>query len=124
MEAYCFKCRSKKEIQNAAATKTTHICGVCGTSIRRTKYVVLDKYRLHNSYPITTKCLHCFLLDVKLLKRSLIICFVVGTILNTLNYGNYLNPTVILESPIKLGLNYLVPFLVSITTAAFISRVR
>ena len=65
-----------------------------------------------------------FLLDVNLIKRSLIICFVVGSILNILNYGNYLNPTIILESYVKLGLNYLVPFLVSITTAAFISRVR
>ncbi|MFL2644349.1 MAG: DUF5679 domain-containing protein [Dehalococcoidia bacterium] len=42
MEAYCFKCRSKKEIQNPAAVTlkngrpaTQGTCGVCSTKLFR-----------------------------------------------------------------------------------------
>ena len=42
MEAYCFKCRQKREIQNAQATTlkngrpaTQGTCGICGTKLFR-----------------------------------------------------------------------------------------
>lgn len=99
-------------------------CDVCGNFTLRTRYIGVDKSSRKQSADTTSKCLRCFILDSKLLKRSVAIAFIVGTILNLINYGNLFNPAIIQEDPYKLGLNFIVPFLVSLATSLLVARTK
>lgn len=99
-------------------------CDVCEKTTQGTRYIGVDKSSRKRTKTTTSKCLRCFILDSKLLKRSIVIAFVVGTILNVTNYGNLFNSTIIQGDTYKLGLNFIVPFLVSLTTSLLVARTK
>ncbi len=71
------------------------------------------------------RCLRCALAYRAMLRRSLIICLVVGTILTAINQGNIIAagdfPTVLAW---KIPLTYSVPFCVATTGAILNARSR
>ncbi|HCG90626.1 MAG TPA: hypothetical protein DEZ08_02130 [Dehalococcoidia bacterium] len=105
--------------------KDSELCLKCSKSLHnKPKFIVLNKtLTIETMKSISFLCTICYITNKNLLKRSVIVATVVGTILNLLNYGNSIGTiTITLFLVVKMSLNYFVPFLVSFTTSFMASR--
>ena len=100
------KASSAKDIEGAAA------CARCGAPLRATAYEV------RGAKPSSWRCLRCALLQPPLIRRSLIIAIIVGTILTMINQGNLIvQGDVSVALAWKVPLTFAVPYCVATTGA-------
>ena len=99
--------------------RTDQACARCNVALRRTVYRARSA---DNSVPY---CLRCALTHGPLVRRSLVIALIVGTILTAINQGN-----IILGGDLpaalawKIPLTYAVPYCVATTGAILNARSR
>ncbi len=92
-------------------------CDRCGAALQRWKY------EMRSAGGDVLRCLRCALMHSPLVRRSLIIAVIVGTILTAINQGN-----VILDGGFpsslywKIPLTYTVPYCVATTGAILNAR--
>ena len=93
------------------------ICGRCHAELASTVY------ELRAEQGRTARCLRCSLLYRPMLRRSLVIAIIVGTILTAINQGNIIAQG---QFPLilawKIPLTYCVPFCVATTGAILNAR--
>ena len=94
-------------------------CQRCQVTLRRSAYEV------RTGDGRSPRCLRCALMHRPLVARSLIIAFIVGTILTAINQGNViLGGDASLALAWKIPLTYAVPYCVATAGALMNSRVR
>lgn len=103
----------------SVSSSTGVACGRCGRSLRKALYEVgTDDGR-------AARCLRCTLRHRPLVRRSLVVALIVGTILTAINQGNILLrgdfPAELLW---KVPLTYMVPYCVATTGAILNARSR
>ena len=92
-------------------------CSRCGTELRGTAYEV----RL--AADVVLRCLRCALLRWPMVRRSLLISLLVGTLLTAINQGNILVQGDFAASLAwKIPLTYLVPYCVATAGAVLSAR--
>ena len=95
-------------------------CGRCGAPLRRGSYEVRAEDGTR-----TQRCLRCALMYAPMLRRSVVVAVIVGTILVAINQGNVIVggdfPAALYW---KIPLTYCVPFIVATTGALLNARGR
>lgn len=94
-----------------------HICQRCGTTLGRYAYEV------RTDSATLLRCLRCGLTHSPLIRRSLIVAIIVGTLLTAINQGNILLAGEFPPSLYwKIPLTYAVPYCVATTGAMLNGR--